>query len=361
MSTDEPRYEMLWDCPGCSTQKLLGLSHRHCPNCGAPQDPTRRYFPAAGEEVAVADHPYQGVDKQCAGCDTPNGGRATFCAGCGAPLDGAKAVGTRETQTAGEGGFAADSAQAARNEDLAEKAQARAEAQAKHAAASGHGAPAATGGGGGLVKLALGVGALLLVVACAAFFLWKKEAAVTVTGHRWERAIEVETLAPTTERARKESVPAGASGLSCQREQVDTKQVADGETCVDKRQDKGDGTFTVTKECTPKYRDEPVYGEMCSYTVTKWTTTRTERASGVGTVAAWPRVALSPTGTSVGAQREGKRTEAYTLDLRDEASGAASSCVVPEARWASVADNSRWRAQVGVVSGAIDCGAMTPL
>ena len=360
MSTSEPRYEMLWDCPGCSTQKLLGLTHRHCPNCGAPQDPTRRYFPAAGEEVAVADHPYHGVDKQCAGCDTPNGARAEFCCSCGAPLDGAKTVGTREQQTSAEGAFAAASAANAVAEDRAEKAAERAAAVERHAVASGH-AAVAPSGGGGLIKVGVGLVAVVLIAVCAAFFLWKKEAAVTVTAHRWERTIEVETLAPTTDRAWKESVPAAASDVRCQREQKESKQVADGESCVDKRQDKGDGTFTVTQECTPKYRDEPVYGEMCRFSITKWTTTRTERAQGTGTGATWPAVALFPTGNVVGAQREGKRAASYALDLRDEASGAASSCAVGEARWKSVVDNTRWKAQVGVVSGAIDCDAMVAM
>ena len=30
----EPVFEMLWDCSYCSAKKLLGLTHRHCPNCG---------------------------------------------------------------------------------------------------------------------------------------------------------------------------------------------------------------------------------------------------------------------------------------------------------------------------------------
>ena len=57
------RYEMLWDCGQCGTKGLLGLTHRHCPSCGAAQDPTRRYYPEAGAEVAADAHPYQGKDK----------------------------------------------------------------------------------------------------------------------------------------------------------------------------------------------------------------------------------------------------------------------------------------------------------
>ena len=60
-------YEMLWNCGACGSEKLLGVTHRHCPNCGAAQEASRRYFPSDEEKVAVADHRYTGVDHQCAG------------------------------------------------------------------------------------------------------------------------------------------------------------------------------------------------------------------------------------------------------------------------------------------------------
>ena len=46
-------YEMFWDCAFCGTTALLGVTNRHCPNCGAPQDETRRYFPPPGKEVVA--------------------------------------------------------------------------------------------------------------------------------------------------------------------------------------------------------------------------------------------------------------------------------------------------------------------
>ena len=47
---DEKSYEMFWDCEYCGSSKLLGITHRHCPNCGAPQDPEKRYFPPDEEK-----------------------------------------------------------------------------------------------------------------------------------------------------------------------------------------------------------------------------------------------------------------------------------------------------------------------
>ena len=66
------RFEMFWDCKQCGTKKLLGITHRNCPNCGNAQDETNRYFPADGEEIAVTNHQYVGADWDCIYCSTPN-------------------------------------------------------------------------------------------------------------------------------------------------------------------------------------------------------------------------------------------------------------------------------------------------
>lgn len=362
-SDEKGRYEMNWDCPGCGTTGLLGLSHRHCPNCGAPQDPSRRYFPAEGTEVAVEDHPYQGADVQCAACDTPNAAKAGFCVGCGSPLDGAKAVGRRAEQAAAGGKFAADSASAAAREAEEVRQKARAEAHAAQAEASGV-TPAQAGGGGGIFKgLALfgclGFGALALA-GIAAFFLWKQDAALVVTGHVWERTIAVETLSPAADSDWRDEVPAGAYDLSCRQEQRDTKKVADGETCTDKRKDQGDGTFVVVQECEPKYREEPIYADQCSYKIDRWQVSATERAAGASLVPApsWPAVKLSRTGDCLGCQRDGARKETYTVQLQDSASQKAHGCDLPEASWRTMAVGSRWKGEVGVVSGLLDCEAL---
>ena len=57
---EESTFEMLWDCKFCGQKKLLGLTHRFCAGCGAPQDPAARYFPADHEKVAVKDSPFVG-------------------------------------------------------------------------------------------------------------------------------------------------------------------------------------------------------------------------------------------------------------------------------------------------------------
>ena len=93
-------YQMLWDCPSCDTPKLLGLDHRHCPNCGAAQEPARRYYPSDEDKIAVRDHRYTGKDKICPACESPASALAHNCGNCGSPLDEAKEVKTREEQRA---------------------------------------------------------------------------------------------------------------------------------------------------------------------------------------------------------------------------------------------------------------------
>jgi hypothetical protein len=76
-------YEMVWDCQCCGARKLLGLSHRHCPSCGAQQDPSSRYFPADHEKVAVQNHEFVGADTQCRYCGGASSKRAHIVGSAG--------------------------------------------------------------------------------------------------------------------------------------------------------------------------------------------------------------------------------------------------------------------------------------
>src|SRR3979409_1890554 len=64
-------FEMLWDCDHCDARGLLGKSQRFCANCGAPQNPSKRYFPKEGDERRVDGHLYEGADRTCPACSAP--------------------------------------------------------------------------------------------------------------------------------------------------------------------------------------------------------------------------------------------------------------------------------------------------
>ncbi len=319
-------FQMLWDCPSCDTPKLLGLDHRYCPNCGFPQDPDKRYFPPEGEEIAVADHVYQGVDWQCPGCDTPNAAKAGFCVSCGSPKEGD-----------------------ARQVELKDE---RPPAPAP--------APPRKSKKGCLL---LGCGGLLLValVFAVVALLWKKDVQLQASSHHWERSIEIERYQAVSESAWSGDVPAKAYDKRCSREVREHKKVADGETCTTKNVDKGDGSFDKVEECTTKYREEPVYDDKCSYKIDKWATARTEKASGdgMGQAPSWPSVGTLRSGSGLGAEREGSRRETYTVTYTDS-DGGTHDCAYPQQRWQGIGQGSLWKAKAGVMFSNLDCDSLSP-
>lgn len=347
-STEVGRYQMLWDCPGCGTKGLLGLDHRHCPNCGAPQDPKARYFPDEAQKVAVEDHPYHGADRACPACDTPNAAIASHCVSCGSFLDAAKAVARRAEQAA----QAPDSAAAAQAEHEARRTTERQAAMAAANPGRRSGLPRWVWGLLVVVGLVgvLGCGALLFET-CA-----PRETTATVTGHTWARAVLVEELRAVNEQAWQDQVPAGARGVSCHRAQRDTRRVADGQDCSTRRVDNGDGTFSEVQDCVTRYRQEPVYDQRCSYTIDRWVTADTLRAGGQALTPepAWPATP-APTPT----RRLGARTETYTVTFTVEGEGT-DTCELAQDRWATMAVGSRWRAEVGGLSGDLRCDDLAP-
>lgn len=355
---DQKRYEMLWDCPGCGTEKLLGITHRHCPNCGNVQDPKRRYFPPEGSEIAVENHPWQGADRVCPGCDTPNAAKAGFCVNCGSPMDGAKEAARRDDKRAGE----ADSASAATQEAEAKRQAERKRQQEAQDRASGAAPPPEKKGGMSLLLLAAAGIALLACLGIGVALLWKQDAAIVVTGHSWERTIAVETLKNVEKTGWQDEIPAGAALGACREEQRSTKKVEDGQECETKKKDKGDGSFEKVEECHPKYKEEPVYGQKCNYSITEWTVTDTAKAAGKGTnpAPAWPTPAIANPGDCVGCQREGKRSESYTLHVLDDKQ-QSRTCTVGGRQWSVIPLNSRWKAQSGVLTSALDCSSLKPM
>lgn len=344
---DLGRYQMLWDCPSCDTPKLLGLNHRHCPNCGSAQDPTRRYYPSDADRVSVEDHRYTGADKLCPACESPAAAAAHNCANCGSPLDEAAAVRTRAAQAAGATGFADDDAKRARDE-------LRGRRDAPPAAPEPVATPPKRRS-----WTAIGV-VVALVALVLVFFLWKKDVGLEVSGHTWSRTIVVETLALVSESAWRDGLPADAQAVSCQREQRSTRQVADGETCSKERRDLGDGTFKEVDVCKPKFRAEPVYDERCSYVVPRWKHARDLVARGSGRTPAprWPDVNLTRPGACIGCEREGARTAQYEVELMNRKAGTAHTCTFDEGRWARFEVGSTWAAKARVLGGGLDCGSL---
>jgi hypothetical protein len=346
-----PVYEMLWDCRFCGQKKLLGLTHRHCPNCGAPQDAEARYFPSDENKIPAKEHEYYGTDVRCAHCGVANSRNSKHCAGCGAPLERAAEVTKRRDQVDTGAGFDRDSTARAKQERKTLAAEDRDEA------------PAGVPKKGSGMRAALRAGCLLVLVAIAAtvgIVLWKRTGGLEVVGHAWKREIDVERYGPVSDSAWCDQMPFSARGVSRRKEVRSHDRVEDGQDCHSRRVDRGNGTFSEQQECTPRYRDEPVYSDRCYFTIDRWTKARAAMAEGssLSDTPRWPEAPLSRAGTCEGCEREGARHETYTVTFRDD--GAQDhSCDFDEQRWASFSDGSRWRGALRVVGGGLDCTSLS--
>jgi len=321
-------YEMFWDCEYCGANKLLGKTHRHCPQCGSAQNPSSRYFPPEEEKVAVQDHVYFGKDWACGSCETPNSNAAEFCGNCGTPKEGADKVALTHEKDAPP----PEPPRAAK-------------------------APRKSGGRGkiGLLFGCVGIFFFGMIVLCGLATFWTRSESATVSQHQWARAVQLQEYQAASKSDWCDDVPSAAYSISEREKQRDTRKVADGQECTTKNVDNGDGTFRQEEDCKTTYREEPVYDQWCSYTLDAWVDTRKATADGDGLSPVWPQVQLktcaSPT---LGCQREGTRTESYTLKLKDS-SGSAQSCTVSESAWRKVKDGQSIELTVSVLTGSVSC------
>ena len=329
MAENETFYEMLWDCTQCQTKGLLGMSHRHCPTCGAAQDAAKRYFPNPGEEVEAKDHKFVGADWNCAYCSTPNSLAAAHCTNCGAGQDGTQPVSIVVDSPA-----------------------------VPTIASASPGKPK-----WGWMRWVLGF-ALFAVIALVAMFSITQNTSVTVSQKTWQREIQIERFAPISESAWCDAIPTDAYSITQSREQRSTKKIPDGQDCQETRVDKGDGTFVKRQDCTPRYREEPVYDNRCHFQINRWRVHRSVQSGpDLSLTPVWPSVGnladaqhgMNGPMLSLGAEREGSRREVYELTLTSD--GKTWNCNVSESVWAKTIQGSTAQVKVRMIGGA-DCSTL---
>jgi hypothetical protein len=304
-------YEMQWDCDHCGTQALLGKSQRQCPECGAPQNPDKRYFPSPEQQKRVDGHRYEGGDRHCPACSAPMGATANNCSRCGSPLDGSQEV-------------------------------------------RGVAKPIAPAKPRRRIWPYIVAALVLVCVLVWWFFLRTRDAQVTVTQHRWKRTIAIEKYDDYQESAWRDQMPADARMPLCHKKQRSTKKVEDGEECTTERVDKKDGTFEQVRRCKPKYRSEPVDDDWCTFSVRRWKQVDELSASGTGLEPAWPANAPSAdVRAAIGAVRGAARDETLSLDF-----GPGGSCDVKDAIWRKYADGASVKVEVRARSGDVVCSSL---
>jgi hypothetical protein len=359
MSHEEAVYEMLWDCRYCGQKKLLGITHRFCAGCGAPQDPQSRYFPPDNEKVAVQNHPYVGADVVCPACRQPMSRAAKCCTNCGGPIDkGAEVAMKADVPRPAFGGSAA----ANDRSHVVDPPP----GFGSHGAVGPHGPPPAgvapSAGvaqpqkSNGWIFGVIGGVVLLVVTVILVVVFWKREGVFEVSGHTWERSIAIERYDALKKSVWCDEAPSGARVLGRRKEQKGTTKEKDGETCGMRKKDLGNGSYKEVEECTPKYKDVPVMADKCDVEVTEWRTARTltEKGASFSDRPRWP-VSRVAGGVCIGCEREGARTERYTVRFVDKKRGAEATCDVPETRWATFPTGSKWKGQVRVMTAGLDC------
>ncbi len=340
-------YEMLWDCKFCGTKKLLGKTHRFCPNCGGQQDPSWRYFPSDSEKVAVQDHVFVGADKICKACNSLNGAASEFCGNCGAPLSSAATAQQIAGRTKGEG----DTFQ---TEDVQKRQQA---VQIPGLAAAAK--PAAKSGGFLNKWVIIGIIVVALIGGAVYALTRTVNASAYVTGYKWERTINLQSLQPVPDKTNCDSMPGDAYSVSRNYEQVDTRQVADGQTCRTNQIDQGDGTFREERSCETKYRSEPVMGYMCTYMVNRWIGVSPAVSRGDKVTAPyWPDTNASSC-FSIGCKRESGRSEDYILMLKGDGD-RPFECSVDYDLWQETKLERSFDIEVGTILKNFVCSSLKP-
>lgn len=263
-ASGEPVYQMLWDCKFCGTQKLLGVDHRFCPNCGGKQDPEWRYFPSEEDKKLVTDpkYTYRGADRLCPYCGQPNSAAAQFCVACGGDLSSAAEVVRRESVMVGS---AEDTGRA--RDLVLERFQAQ-QAAAKPTPKRN--------------PLPL----ILIVAAIVGFFAFmfilatqRTPADLVVDELAWSRSIAIERLNTLSGSGWHDQVPPGAYNVSCtlrDRPYTVTERVQIGT----RRVDRGDGSFIEQPVFENRSRTEYRSERFCNYTYDQWQQVREVRTGG---------------------------------------------------------------------------------
>ncbi len=359
MSEDHKTYEMLWDCQFCGTTKNLGKTHRFCPNCGAPQEPDSRYYPSDEEKVAVEDHQFVGKDVTCPACGALNSGDAHNCGNCGSPLEQGAAASTLDAQKRSEReAFESSGSRDVQRERYAARMEAAGvELKQRHGEE-----PEEKKGRNPIVLIGALVGILAVCGGLAFAFTRTSEATVIVTGHSWEREIEIEAYQQVRDEDWRDAVPSDAYSLRCSERERGTERVDTGrETCETVRIDQGDGTFREEQECEPVFESRPVMDDYCTYNIDRWEIERVVTTDGdsLSDNPVWGDADINTCSRDrVGCEREGDHSENYTVSFRSTENNDTFRCNVSQSEWENIAIDSVWTGESRVVAGGLVCDSL---
>lgn len=305
--------ELQWTCPRCETINP-GLV-KVCEGCGAPQPEDVEFHQPKHQELITDEEKLAkakaGPDIHCAYCGTRNPAGATHCSQCKADLS----QGTKRKTGRVVGAFKSGPAQkiacphcGAENLETNKRCtqcggslkQIR---EVKKAASQQQASKPKLSTGG-----MIGIGAALLLVCAAVYFLFIKTTTVSgdVQSVGWERSVPILEFLPVEHEDWWDEVPSDGEVVSCdsrEREVVNEPVPNSEEVCGEPYTvDTGGGAAEVVQDC-----EYHVYDDYCTYTVLEWAPVDTVTFSGSDFSPVWP----SPSITSE--QQLGERSESYTI------------------------------------------------
>lgn len=333
-----------WDCPVCGTKGIQG-DVMNCPSCGRARGDVQFYMKSGAENAPREANDRKDIeylseekaaeigknpDWYCSFCNSLNHDNAAFCSNCGA---------SRESS----------------DSNYFDQLKKRQQAQQAEAAAQASISPAVTKSKRPLYIL------LAVIIAVAGLIFYfnsnKTRGDLQVTGLAWSRSIPVEQNIEYTEEGW--NLPEGANVISQRNEIHHYDQVLDHHEKVEVQKsrrvldhyetyytysDNGNGTFEEVEhqrpvysteyytetESRPVYRSVPRYATKYTYTIWRWTPSRTAAASGTDHNTYWPDLNLKED------EREGSpRSESYSFTVVDR-KGNSTSWELAESDWMNI-------------------------
>ena len=354
-------FEMFWNCSHCGTKKLLGITHRHCPNCGAAQDESKRYFPPDGEEIALHNHIYYGVDWDCQYCSTPNSKKSNNCVNCGGPKEGSFEVNlidsnnkiiqnNKKVITQTSSSASKPITQNTPNSIYTSNNEAIKTQQLKHTKNNNNS------------HLFIGF-AVLIFVFFIGFLIYGfnhiTPSEGTVVHKSWERTTSIEEYRAISDNDWCSSIPSDSYNISKKREVRSYEKVKTGEVCKTVKHDNGDGSFSKDRYCENTYKSVPVYDKMCYYYVNRWRFSHNLKSNGSDDLAPhWPSLSneFLNEGNNLGNQRARQSSERYSVifSYLDEQIQKEVSCNYSQTSWNSFEKNRHHTINIRMIGGA-DC------
>lgn len=356
-------FEMFWNCPHCGTKKLLGVTHRHCPNCGAAQDESKRYFPPDGEEIALHNHIYYGIDWDCQYCSTPNSKKSNNCVNCGGPKDGSLEVNligennkiikntTKVTNEVSSTSINKNTITPpndiyySNNEAIKRQSYIHLESKKNKSTSSNF-----------LIGLAV-----LIFVFFIGFLIYGfnhiTPSVGTVVHKSWERTTNIEEYRTIHDNNWCSSIPSDAYNISKKKEIKSYDKVKTGEVCHTVKEDNGDGSFSKNRYCDDTYKSVPVYANMCYYSINRWKFSHNLKSNGTDdNTPHWPSLSNEVLNESnhLGNQRAIQGAERYYVIFSyfDEQIPKEISCNYSQVNWNSFEKNGTRTINIRMIGGA---------